>query len=159
MCPQIVAQSVIDGHHRKTWSVSSQVHPDGWHRAPKTADFLFLPETDCDADTLTASGQSAWLRGKQNSLVFILFLENNYRLLSQLDRECYRITKIIVLQPGLPPSSFLEFYWIYSLKSLTISNSNLKRSFSVKSAILFMQAATASVLLAACAVSLQFKTP
>ena len=26
---------------------------------PKTADFLFLAETDCDADTLTAPGQSA----------------------------------------------------------------------------------------------------
>ena len=74
---------------------------------PKTADFLFLAETDCDADTLDSSRSIrawAWLRGKQNSSVFILFLENNYRLLSQLDRECYRITKIIVLQPGLPPS-------------------------------------------------------
>ena len=53
--------------------------------------------TECDADTLTAPGQADWLRGKQNSSVFILFLENNYRLLSRLDRVCYRITKIVLL--------------------------------------------------------------
>ena len=99
------ALRVIDVHHRKTSSQGSILMVDTV--TPKTADFLFLAETDCDADTLDSSRSIrawAWLRGKQNSSVFILFLENNYRLLSQLDRECYRITKIIVLQPGLRPS-------------------------------------------------------